>query len=84
MQPTGTNVPKGDPEKVLERETTMKESYNDLTGQHRHDPYLKSDVSGKIRRTNFQSEDCFKENDYLSTATRSFLPTTVQGILLLF
>lgn len=59
----------------------MKESYNDLTSLHRHNPYLKSEVSGKIRKTNFHSEDCYKENDYLSTATRSFLPTSVPGKL---
>ncbi|CAG2235815.1 unnamed protein product [Mytilus edulis] len=75
--PTGTNVPKGDPDKVLQRDTTMKESYSNLTSQHKHNPYLKSEVSGVLRRTNFQSEDCYKENDYFSTAINSYQPTSV-------
>jgi len=40
----------------------------------------KYDANGKLYNTHIQSEDCYKENDYKTTATRSYQePTNVSG-----
>lgn len=80
MQPVGTNVPYGDPSKVVTKDTTMQSSFLDVSNQNNSPSYNKSDVSGKLGRTNFkQADGQGKYNDYESTATFSYKPTTAPG-----
>lgn len=77
FQPTGTNVPSGDLQKEMGRETTMQYSFPNKTDIENYKPYLKSEVSSKLGRTNFKQADGHsKYNDYQSTATVSYQPCT--------
>ncbi|KAH3837428.1 testis-expressed protein 45-like [Dreissena polymorpha] len=76
--PPSYNVPTGDPMKVIERETTMNASYQNLAGQTERPPYNAEDVTRVLNQTNFKQQDGhYKWNDYRSTATDSYLPSVI-------
>lgn len=77
MQPYGYNIPVGDPAKVTINSTTMQDTFPFLSDKSETKPYCKSAVSAYLGRTNFKERDGHdKYNDYLSTASVSFQPTT--------
>lgn len=76
--PPSYNVPRGDPDKVVERETTMNASFQDVYRQSDPYSYSSESVSRLLNQTNFKQQDGhFKWNDYQSTATNSYQPSTV-------
>ncbi|KAJ8304077.1 hypothetical protein KUTeg_017660 [Tegillarca granosa] len=76
--PTGTSVPNGDPSKEYTQKTTMQESFPDLSSQNDYKPYNQAFVSSKLGKTNFKQQDGHgKYNDYMSTATVSYLPSAI-------
>lgn len=81
FQPPSYNVPVGDPRKVIERETTMNASFQDVSNQNQRQHYSIEDVSRVLNQTNFKQQDGhYKWNDYRSTALASYVPASVAGI----
>ena len=79
-KPTGTNVPGGDKDKEVTRQTTQRGSY--LQQQPSYVPYSKGDVIGKLQKTNFSLVDGLGTFDtYKSTATDSYKPKSPTGEL---
>ncbi|KAK3098905.1 hypothetical protein FSP39_024189 [Pinctada imbricata] len=75
--PPSYNVPRGDPDKVLTKETTMQSSYPFISDRSQTTPYSKAEVSAMLRRTNYSEKDGhMKYNDYKSTATSSYKPVS--------
>ncbi|KAL4227714.1 hypothetical protein ACF0H5_013149 [Mactra antiquata] len=76
--PPSYNVPVGDPNKVVERETTMNSSYKNVADQNQRVAYSIDEVSRVLNQTNFKQQDGhFKWNDYKSTATSSYPPAVI-------
>lgn len=76
--PPSYNVPTGDPSKIMDRETTMNASYQDTFNKNDTSKYSVEEVSRVLNQTNFKQQDGhYKWNDYRSTATASFQPSTV-------
>ncbi|WAQ98819.1 hypothetical protein MAR_023192 [Mya arenaria] len=72
------NVPTGDPRNVVERETTMNASFQDMSNQNQRQPYNTEHVSKVLNQTNFKQQDGhYKWNDYRSTATSSYMPSVI-------
>ncbi|XP_050400030.1 uncharacterized protein LOC126817261 [Patella vulgata] len=76
---TVTNVPNGDPEKIVLRDTTMRTSFPCIEGIDRPKPsYDRQAVSQLLLQTNFKQSDGKKTWDnYMSTANSSFQMATV-------
>lgn len=76
--PPSYNVPVGDPNKVVERETTMNASFQDVSNQNQRQQYSVEEVSRVLNQTNFKQQDGhYKWNDYRSTALASYMPASV-------
>ncbi|XP_052793104.1 testis-expressed protein 45-like [Mya arenaria] len=76
--PPSYNVPTGDPRNVVERETTMNASFQDMSNQNQRQPYNTEHVSKVLNQTNFKQQDGhYKWNDYRSTATSSYMPSVI-------
>ena len=71
-------MPRGDPDKVAMRETTMSASFKNRFAQSQRIGYKIEDVSRLLNKTNFKMKDGHnKWNDYSSTATASYHPSSV-------
>ena len=71
-------MPCGDPDKVVMRETTMSASFKNRFAQNQRVSYNMDDVSRLLNQTNFKLKDGHnKWNDYSSTATASYHPSSV-------
>lgn len=76
--PPSYNVPCGDPDKVAMRETTMSASFKNRFSDNQRQRYNMEDVSRLLNQTNFKLKDGHNRyNDYSSTATASYYPTSV-------
>ncbi|XP_041361242.1 testis-expressed protein 45-like [Gigantopelta aegis] len=76
--PTGTNVPKGDPDKECLMDTTMRTSFVYQQDAIHFKPYNRSEVSGELLKTNVKHFDGNGTwNDYKSISAEAFKPKTV-------
>ena len=74
----GTNVPEGDKNREITRQSTQKGSY--LPQEPSYLPYNKGDVIRKLQKTNFGLVDGLGTFDtYNSTATDSYKPNLRKG-----